>query len=96
MSKQTRPEGVYFACNCGHEEEGGPDDTLIAEGVMGGSADIERYERFVNQAPYDAARNIVKQDCPKCGMDHITMIRVGSNLTTRYVCDCGYSSAKLV
>ena len=69
---------------------GAPADSLMAEGYFESSEMSSKHEVFIQNSPYDLARNIVKKDCPGCKLNFITMIRVGSQETLIFTCDCGY------
>ncbi len=91
LSKNPMPDGtIMFVCSCTHKFEGKPNDTLMASGSINGIDSVQRYIEFIENSPFDAARNLVMRGCPKCKMPVMTMIRIGDNETTMYTCDCGY------
>ncbi len=90
MKKTAKADGtILFVCNCQLTKDGGPDDTLMAEGSMKTGND-QTHEVFMSQAAFDPAGNKIMDDCPKCGIDYMTMFQVGENMTTMYTCECGY------
>lgn len=93
MSKNTTTTGVIiYHCRCQLTVEGQPDDTLMAEGFLETTKTDLKHIVFIENAPFDPAGNIVLKDCLKCGLNFLTMIRVGVNETTIYSCSCGYSA----
>jgi hypothetical protein len=69
---------------------GGPDDTLMAEGFVETSEAAQKHMVFIENSSYDPAANVILRDCPSCGLNYLTLIRVGVNETTMYSCSCGY------
>lgn len=53
-----------------------------------------KFEDFIKSSPFDPAANIVKKDCPNCGLDFMIMIRVGSSEIVMYTCDCGFEATQ--
>jgi hypothetical protein len=70
--------------------EGRPNDTLMAEGREEFEESNLKHEVFITQSPYDSAGAVVYKDCPSCGLNFLTMVRVGVNEQTIYTCGCGY------
>jgi DNA-directed RNA polymerase subunit M/transcription elongation factor TFIIS len=90
MQKNTTAAGeVVFQCKC-QQINGTPDDTLMAEGFIETSEAAQKHMVFIENSSYDPAANIIMRDCPQCGLNYLTLIRVGVNETTRYSCSCGY------
>ena len=90
MQKNTTPVGeIIFQCRC-QQVVGGADDTLMAEGFVETSEAAQKHMVFIENSPFDPAANIILKDCPSCGLDYLTLIRVGTNETTMYSCTCGY------
>lgn len=92
MSKNTSATGqIVFQCRCLNSAEGAPEDTLMASGTMEGDAtDRTVHDTFIDNAPFDPAATVVLRDCPQCGLNFLTMIRIGESETTVYSCSCGY------
>lgn len=91
MTKSTSATGIIvFQCRCQLTEEGQPDDTLMAEEFLETAESNQKHEVFIENSPYDPAGNIVMKDCPQCGLNFLTMIRIGSAEVTIYTCSCGY------
>lgn len=93
LSKNTLPDGdIRFTCTCQLSFKGQPKDTLMAEGTMYAADGDQKHRVFIENAAFDPARNLVKKDCPDCKLDVMTMIRVGVNESTMYICTCGYKT----
>lgn len=91
MTKSTSTTGlIKYTCRCQYPLDGVPDDTLMAEGYLETEESNLKYEAFVESAPFDPAANIVMLDCPQCGLNYLTMVRIGISEMTMYVCTCGY------
>jgi DNA-directed RNA polymerase subunit M/transcription elongation factor TFIIS len=90
MTKSPLPTGeIVFQCKC-QQIIGGPDDTLMEEGHTNTNEAAMMHMVFIENSPFDTAANCVKKDCPQCGMNYLTLIRVGGNEVTMYTCECGY------
>lgn len=82
---------ISFLCiACNLRTDGSPADTLIHEEFLEMAEIIQKYDVFVSNSPYDHAGNIVKQDCPKCKLDFMTLVRIGVNESIIYTCVCGH------
>lgn len=91
MTKSTTTIGtIVFQCRCQITVDGLPDDTLMAEEYMETSQNNLKHDVFIENAPYDAAANVILKDCPQCGLNFMIMIRIGVNETTMYSCSCSY------
>lgn len=91
--KHTHQGAIIFRCRCLNETIGTPADTLMAEGVIAAEESSQKHEVFIEQAPFDPARNIVAKPCPKCRMPFLTLILVGVNQQSLLVCECGYRAS---
>ena len=90
MKKEPLITGrVVFQCKC-QRIEGGRDDTLMDFGQLETTDSTLQHEVFIDNSAFDPAANIVKKDCPECGLDYLRIIRVGINEVTMYTCTCGY------
>lgn len=93
MAKNTTAVGtIVYNCRCQLTVDGQPDDTLMAEGFLETTKSDLKHSVFIENAPFDPAGNIVMKDCLQCGLNFLTMIQVGENLTTMFSCSCGYSA----
>jgi hypothetical protein len=90
MQKNTLATGeIIFQCRC-QQLPGGPDDTLMLEGFLETNEAAQKHAVFIENSSHDPAANIIMRDCPKCGLNFLTLIRVGISETTMYSCSCGY------
>lgn len=92
MAKVPTKGQIIFKCVCGNEAPADDDDTLMEQEVIDGVESIQKYDIILDNAAHDPARNIVMSNCRDCDLDHLTMTRVGDEVTV-YVCECGYRSS---
>jgi len=91
MKKITSTNGeIEFTCRCALPHKGNPDDTLIMEGYVETTESNLKYDVFIENSSNNLAKNIVMKKCLKCGIDYLTIIRIGINETTMYTCTCGF------
>lgn len=94
MTKSTSVLGnIVFQCRCQISIDGSRDDTLMAEEYLETGGSDLKHEVFIENAPFDAAAHVVFKDCPNCGLNFMTMIRVGVNESTLYACRCNFRSS---
>lgn len=93
MTRDTSSGTVNFICYCGYHVEGTSEDVRISGDVLNAGETEEMYRRLIRNAPFDRVNQQVKRDCPKCGLDYMTQIRVGSREIVIWVCKCGYNSS---
>ena len=94
MTRVTSSGTVVFNCFCGVRQEGAPEDARIAGDILHASETEEKYRRLIKNAPFDRVNQQVMKDCPKCGLDYMTQIRVGAREVVVCVCSCGYDSSR--
>lgn len=93
LTKSTTTAGtIIFQCQCALIINGTDTDTLMMEKYINADENMSKHQVMISNAPYDLAGNRVMKDCPKCGLNYMTMLRIGPNQTTAYSCKCGYSS----
>lgn len=96
MTRTPTPDGrVVFVCACLNQIDGTPADTRFECIYYGDAAkkSVEmKHKDLIFNAPFDHAANIVMKDCPDCGLDFVTLLRIGSAETTMYTCSCGWKS----
>lgn len=92
MTRDTASGEVVFNCFCGVQAKGGAADARVAGGVLDAAETGEMYERLIRNAPFDRVNQQVARDCPGCGLDYMTQIRVGAREVVVWVCKCGYNS----
>ena len=91
MTKNATTAGIIvFQCRCGWERQGEPDDTLMREKFLETSESNQKHEVFIENSPDDDAGKKILKYCHKCGLNFMTMVRIGVNETTMYSCSCGY------
>jgi DNA-directed RNA polymerase subunit M/transcription elongation factor TFIIS len=89
MSKTTTPSGnILFHCRCQLVIDGGDDDSLMAEQYLETAESNHKHDVFIENSPYDQAGNIIEIDCPDCGLNFMTMVRIGVRETVMYTCSC--------
>lgn len=89
LTKEILSNGqIRFICSCLYEKAGDAADTLIAE-VFLQVVEASQQEVFIENSPHDPAGNIIMKDCPQCGLDYMTLIRVGKLENVIYTCICG-------
>lgn len=93
MRRVLGPEGIYFRCACGETVPGGPEDARLSGAVLHAGETAGRYDKLIRNSAFDRTAQQVKKDCPRCGLDYMTQVRVGENEFIVYTCKCGYSSA---
>jgi|FLOH01.1.fsa_nt_gi DNA-directed RNA polymerase subunit M/transcription elongation factor TFIIS len=95
LQRSTQIGSIVFHCNvCFTEEPGDEWDSLIMIGgpeddVQSG-AEEKKYEKLIATAAFDQVNEKIKKECPKCGLDYMTQIRVGDQERIIYKCKCGY------
>lgn len=94
MTRDTSGGQVNFVCYCGIAVEGSPEDARIAGDVLHAGETEEMYHRLIRNAAHDRVNQQVMKDCPKCGLDYMTQIRVGAREVVVWVCKCGYDSSR--
>ena len=85
-------EVVFICTSCLSEERGGPADARISGAVHGAAETVEMYRRLIEPAAFDRANQVVRRDCPECGLDYAVQIRVGDAEIVIYKCKCGRES----
>ncbi len=90
MVRSTSTGTVVYLCYCGTEVKGTPADARIAGGILHAGETEEMYKRLIQNAPHDRVNKQVYRDCPKCGLDYMAQIRVGTREVVVWACKCGY------
>jgi DNA-directed RNA polymerase subunit M/transcription elongation factor TFIIS len=89
MKAHTDTGVVVFRCSCGAERAGEPEDARIAGELLTAGEVTEMYGPLIRNAPFDRTNQLVKRDCPECGRDYMSQIRVGEAEVIVYKCKCG-------
>jgi ribosomal protein L37AE/L43A len=94
MERDTSSGSVVFVCYCGYRIPGGPMDARLAGGVLHSGQTTAMYERLIRNSAHDRVNQQVSKDCPQCGLDYMTQIRVGEQEIVVWTCKCGYDSTR--
>lgn len=89
MRRHFENNFIKFRCRCENVEYGGASDTLIAEGTTTFVENDAKHQIFIENSPFDPARQIVLKQCPQCALDFMTLISIGSNERMIFTCSCG-------
>lgn len=81
---------IVYKCVCLYEEPGVPEDTLMDEEIFLESGSLAIHQDLITNAPFDPAAFHVPKKCPSCGLDYLTLVRIGEQEVVMYTCDCGY------
>ncbi len=95
MNRNPSSGYVVFSCPCGVEEKGEPVDARLNGKVLGAGETSEKYRLLIGTASFDRTNQLVNRDCPACGLDYMTQIRVGNAEIIIYTCKCGYESGNI-
>jgi len=90
IKKKILLGSVIFKCFCGHIEESNPEDVLISNITITNTETPEMYDNLIRLAPFDRTNQLVEKNCPNCGRNYMTQIRIGSVEIIVYSCRCGY------
>jgi len=90
IKKRIFNDKIVFKCVCEHIEPTNDEDVLISSGITKELPNIEKYDKLIYFAPFDRTNQLVYKDCPDCGLDYLTQIRIGENEIIIYRCKCGY------
>jgi hypothetical protein len=90
MVRDVSTGAVAYNCTvCGETAAGGDDDTLILTLTLGDDETTDMYTRLIEVAPFDQTNQIVDRQCQNCGLDYMTLIRVGDQEKIVFACSCG-------
>lgn len=92
MSRDTSTGTVRFRCFCGVELDGGPMDALIASESLTAERNTEMFQRLIHHSAHSRTNQQVSRDCPECGLDYMTQIRVSDQEVVVWTCRCGFTS----
>lgn len=96
LTKTAMPTGnIVFKCpQCQQTYDGTADDTLMDEEYLESNTLESKHAVFIENSAFDLAANTVMLDCPQCGLDYLTLILTGEDMTTMYSCTCGYQATR--
>ena len=89
MKRDTATGEILFKCFCGEVSKGAPEDAHIANDILHAGETAEMYRRLIANAAHDRVNQQVERDCPDCGLDYMTQIRVGTREIVVWTCKCG-------
>jgi predicted RNA-binding Zn-ribbon protein involved in translation (DUF1610 family) len=90
MQRAIKFDKAEFYCSCGEIIEGGLEDVRISGAVLHPGEIADKYQKLINNSPFDRTNQQVSRDCPSCGLDYMTQIRIGVEEIIIYTCKCGY------
>ena len=85
-------EVVFLCTSCLIEEIVAAADARVSGAVHNAAETTEMYRRLIETAPFDRTNQIVRRDCPVCGLDYAVQIRVGDAEVVIYICKCLHES----
>lgn len=83
---------VVYRCVCGNSIPGAPHEARLGGASFTTAETTEMYERLISNAPADRTGQLVLRDCTACGLNYMTLLRIGPAETIIYACKCGYRS----
>lgn len=91
MLRDTSSDRIEFYCTtCGERIQGTNEDALISSGVLHAGEMAEKYQSVIRHAPEDRVNQLVRRDCPECGLNYMTQLRLGDREAPILKCKCGY------
>jgi DNA-directed RNA polymerase subunit M/transcription elongation factor TFIIS len=89
LLRTTLSGEVKFQCSCGLLQPGTDFDTRIAGGTLGSQETSLMYSQLLRTAAFDRTNHLIERFCYTCGLNYMTLIRVGENESIIYKCKCG-------
>lgn len=81
---------LKFQCTaCATTYDADSDDTLIKSKSLVTAESIMKYQTLIRLAAYDVTNPLVRKTCPECKNNIVSMVSVGDEEETVYVCKCG-------
>lgn len=90
MVRDTTAGAVVYRCPCGAEEKGAPADARVGGATLEARETTALYGPLIRSAPSDRTTQLVRRNCPRCGLDHMCQIRIGDAEIVVYKCKCGH------
>lgn len=90
IKKRIVSGSVLFQCKCNNIEETNPEDILISNITTANIDTVEMYSNLIDSAPFDRTTQLIQKNCPTCGLDYLSQIRLGSSEIIVHRCKCGY------
>lgn len=90
LVRQVVGDNITFQCpTCGETVKPSADDSLIFR-PTGQKEDASiLYQGIIRSAARDRVNAQVAKECPECGLDYMTLIRVGQEESVIFKCKCG-------
>jgi hypothetical protein len=92
MVRGTHVGRVMYRCSCGCSISGTPHESRLGGASFTSAETTEMYGRLISNAPFDRTGQLVQRDCPDCGLNYMTLLRIGAAETVIMACKCGYRS----
>ena len=93
MVRATATGAVQWHCTaCGEVVDGTLWDARVGGSVAGAGETLDVYQRLIRAAPFDRVNMLVKRDCPDCGRDYMTQLRLGEDEVIIFACKCGHTA----
>jgi DNA-directed RNA polymerase subunit M/transcription elongation factor TFIIS len=89
MAEDTSLGYVVFRCHCGEEVRGTPSDARVGGATQEDRETVELYATLLANAAHDRVNQQVARECLECGLDYMTLVRLGENEVVLFVCKCG-------
>lgn len=91
LVRDTSTGRIEFECTtCANRIDGDAWDARISGGVLHSGETAEKYINLIRNAADDRVDQLVRRDCPKCGLDYMTQVRVGDREVVIHKCKCGH------
>lgn len=94
IKKQIIVGSIIYKCVCTNVEDNTPEDVLISNFTTEDTQSIDMYDNLIEFAPFDRTNQLIKKDCPNCGLDYLTQLRISGIEIVVYRCKCGYKYIK--
>lgn len=90
LVRDTSSGAIMFNCTvCGTVVKGAAQDCLIETKTLNAEETTEMYKQVIDSSAFDPTNQLVEKNCDKCGLDYMSLVRVGENETIIYTCECG-------
>jgi DNA-directed RNA polymerase subunit M/transcription elongation factor TFIIS len=89
MAEDTSLGYIVFRCHCGEEVRGGPGDARVGGATQEDRETLELFATLLANAAHDRVNQQVARECLECGLDYMTLVRLGEAEVAIFVCKCG-------
>ena len=91
LKRDTTSGSVMYRCDvCSLAVAGDPASFRLGGETFGARKERGRNARLLRLCTADRASSRKKRDCPECGLDYMSMARLGPSETVAYACKCGH------